>query len=95
VNEKDFYQRLLGVEAPWKVTAVELDLEHQRVEVEVSCEAVEWVDEAGKRAHIHGYEERRWRHLDTCQCKTWVKAKVPKLCLKRAIGVWAGLDNGG
>jgi transposase len=79
VNEKDFYQRLLGVEAPWKVTGVELDLEHQRVEVEVSCEAVEWVDEAGKRAHLHGYEERRWRHLDTCQCKTWVKAKVPRV----------------
>ena len=57
MNEKDFYQRLLGVEAPWKVTGVELDLEHQRVEVEVSCEAVEWVDEAGKRAHIHGYQQ--------------------------------------
>ena len=79
MNEKDFYQRLLGVEAPWKVTGVELDLEHQRVEVEVSCELVEWVDEAGRRAHIHGYEERRWRHLDTCQCKTWVKAKVPRV----------------
>jgi transposase len=79
VNEKDFYQRLLGVEAPWKVSGVELDLEHQRVEVEVSCEAVEWVDEAGKRAHLHGYEERRWRHLDTCQCKTWVKARVPRV----------------
>src|SRR5258708_2957621 len=78
VNEKDFYQRLLGVEAPWKVTGVELDLEHQRVEVEVSCEAVEWVDEAGKQAHIHGYEERRWGHLDTCQCKNWGKAKVPR-----------------
>jgi transposase len=58
---------------------VELDIEHQRVEVEVSCEAVEWVEEAGKRARIHGYEERRWRHLDTCQCKTWVKAKVPRV----------------
>lgn len=79
MNEKDFYQRLLGVEAPWKVTGVDLDLEHQRVEVEVSCELVEWVDEAGRRAHIHGYEERRWRHLDTCQCKTWVKAKVPRV----------------
>src|SRR5258708_8837068 len=79
VNEKDFYQRLLGVEDPWKVTGVELDLEHQRVEVEVSCEAVEWVDEAGKRAHIHGYEERWWRHLDTCKCKTWVKAKGPRV----------------
>jgi hypothetical protein len=73
VNEKDFYQRLLGVEAPWKVTGVELDLEHQRVEVEVSCEAVEWVDEAGKRAHIHGYEERRWRHLTPASVRPGLK----------------------
>jgi transposase len=79
VNEKEFYQRLLGVEAPWRVSGVELDLEHQRIEVAVSCERVEWVDEAGRRAHVHGYEERRWRHLDTCQCQTLVKAKVPRV----------------
>jgi hypothetical protein len=63
VNEKDFYQRLLGVEAPWKVSGVELDLEQQRIEVEVSCEKVEWVDEAGNPAHVLDYEERRWRAL--------------------------------
>jgi hypothetical protein len=28
---------LLGAEAPWKVMAVELDLECQRIEVEVGC----------------------------------------------------------
>ena len=79
MNEKEFYQRLLGVEAPWKVSGVELDLEHQRIEVEVSCERVEWRDEAGNRVHVHGYEERRWRHLDTCQCQTLIKAKVPRV----------------
>lgn len=79
MNEREFYQRLLGVEAPWKVSGVALDLEHQRIEVEVSCERVEWVDEAGNRAHVHGYEERRWRHLDTCQCQTLIKAKVPRV----------------
>src|SRR5258707_4316405 len=58
---------------------VELDLEHQRVEVEVSCEAVEWVDETGRRAHIRGCEARRWRNLATWQCKTWVRAKVARV----------------
>jgi transposase len=79
VNEKEFYQRLLGVEAPWKVIGVELDLERRRVKVEVSCEPVEWVNEAGERAHVHGYKERRWRHLDTCQCETFIRAKVPRV----------------
>ena len=50
-----------------------------RIEVEVSCERVEWVDEAGNRAHVRGYEERRWPHLDTCQCQTLIKAKVPRV----------------
>ena len=79
MNEKEFYQRLLGVEAPWKVIGVKLDLEQRRVEVEVSCEPAEWVNEAGERAHVHGYEERQWRHLDTCQCETLIRAKVPRV----------------
>lgn len=28
--------------------------------------------------HIHGYERRQWRHLDTCQYKTILQAEVPR-----------------
>jgi len=27
--------------------------------------------------HVHGWERRRWRHLDTQQFKTWITAEVP------------------
>ena len=30
-----------------------------------------------RRMHIHDYEERRWRHLDSCQFKTVIVARVP------------------
>jgi transposase len=29
--------------------------------------------------HVHGWEERTWRHLDTCQCRTLLTARVPRL----------------
>ncbi len=40
-----------------------------------------WGDpETGQdRAHIHGWVERSWRHLDTCQFETRIVAKVPRL----------------
>jgi transposase len=28
---------------------------------------------------VHGYEQREWRHLDTCQMRTLVRALVPRL----------------
>jgi transposase len=51
-----------------------------RVEVEVAVkEGTVWGVEDGIRAHVHGYERRQWRHLDTMQCETVVVAEVPRL----------------
>jgi transposase len=30
-----------------------------------------------KRMEVHDYEERRWRHLDSCQFKTVLVSRVP------------------
>jgi transposase len=40
-----------------------------------------WEDptDAIKRAHINGWRERQWRHLDTCQFETVIKARIPQL----------------
>jgi transposase len=29
--------------------------------------------------HVHGYDTRRWRHLDTCQFKTVLESRVPRV----------------
>ena len=34
---------------------------------------------SGERLHIHGYEKRRWRHLDTMQFETVLVADVPRV----------------
>ena len=76
------YEQLLGLKSPWSVKSVELSLTEQRVVVEVVLKRGQlWVDptDSTKRAHINGWSERQWRHLDTCQFETLIKARVPQL----------------
>lgn len=75
------YEQLLGIEKPWKVATVKMDIEGQKIEVEVICEEkAVWADpDSGKRAHIHSWEKRSWRHLNTCQFATVITAEVPRI----------------
>lgn len=80
---KEFYAQSLGIQPPWRVTEVSIVPETRAVEVRVECDpGTLWVDpETGGRATVHGWRERRWRHLDTCDFETWVIAKVPRIKL--------------
>lgn len=80
---KEFYAQSLGIQPPWRVSEVAIIPETRTVEVRVACdEGIVWGDpDTGQRATIHGWRERRWRHLDTCDFETWVIAKVPRLKL--------------
>ena len=76
------YEHLLGLKTPWSVKSVDLSLADQRVVVEVVLKTGQvWTDptDSTKRAHINGWTERQWRHLDTCQFETLIKARVPQL----------------
>jgi len=76
------YEHLLGLKTPWSVKSVDLSLADQRVVVEVVLKTGQvWTDPTDntKRAHINGWTERQWRHLDTCQFETLIKARVPQL----------------
>ena len=81
---KSFYAQSLGISAPWRVTDVVFDGDHKVVTVFVECASgVAWVDpETGERAEIKDWQDRTWRHLDTCQFQTIVTARVPRLVLK-------------
>lgn len=80
MQDTQLYQQLLGLVRPWHVTRVSLKREERSIEVEVACDEEVWAcPECGQRAHIHGYEKRRWRHLDSCQFKTILVADVPRV----------------
>ena len=78
MTESKFYSELLGLEMPWEVESVELDKQAMEVLVKVRCKQSVWVcPDTRERVHIHEWNTRRWRHLDTCQFRTVIEAKVP------------------
>ena len=82
MKDTALYEHLLGLKTPWSVKSVDLSLADQRVVVEVVLKTGQvWTDptDSTKRAHINGWTERQWRHLDTCQFETLIKARVPQL----------------
>jgi len=82
MKDTALYEHLLGLKTPWSVKSVDLSLADQRVIVEVVLKTGQvWTDptDSTKRAHINGWTERQWRHLDTCQFETLIKARVPQL----------------
>ena len=94
---KDHYRLLLGLDSNWEVLDVELDLEASRVEIglqhgggRVKC------PECGGACSIADHAPaRQWRHLDTMQFETILRARVPrsrcKACGVKTTAVpWAG-----
>jgi len=80
MKDTEFFQRALELRDPWRVTEVQMDVANRKVEVVIECQETAWGDPAtGGRAHLHGYEERRWRHLDTMQFETVLRANVPRV----------------
>ncbi|MEO5510366.1 MAG: ISL3 family transposase [Longimicrobiales bacterium] len=82
MDDKSLYQTVLGLQHPWRVESVDLQLTEEQVLVRVGlapdgvlhcpvCDAV-----------CAGYDqadERRWRHLDTCQYHTILVSQIPRV----------------
>jgi len=80
MQDQEFFEKVLGLETPWQVKSVDLDPAVTSVEVVVECRPNHvWTSAEGQRLHVHGWEERRWRHLDTMQLETVLVARVPRL----------------
>ena len=81
MEDTRLYAMLLGIDFPWRISKVQVDMASERIDV--------WVEEAaGARfscavcqqatpVYDHA-SEQVWRHLDTCQCRTYVHAGLPR-----------------
>lgn len=82
MQDKELYQYILGLESPWSVAEVKLDMENQRIEVHVEhpegtkfcCSQCDQVLPCYDHA-----AQRQWRHLDSCQFRTILVAAVPRV----------------
>ena len=80
MHDKELYSKILGIEAPWKVTDIELDQREREVRVHLANEESRpSCPECGKSCPGYDSRRRRWRHLDTCQYRTILVADVPRI----------------
>jgi transposase len=81
MQDRELYRQILGIESPWYVDRVDLKLNHGEVHVYLEHKAnIEWTcPECEKPCKLFDHqEERQWRHLDTCQYRTVLHARVPR-----------------
>lgn len=82
MRDTDLYRQVLGLEKPWTVERVDLDVAGQRVDIWVEHEsATLWsCPQCGRELSCRDHaEERMWRHLDTCQFQTHLHARIPRV----------------
>ena len=82
LKDIELYQHLLGIPAPWTVEHVELHIKDGRVDVFATHPGgVEWpCPECGLKLTTFDHTaERVWRHLDSCQFKTYLHARPPRV----------------
>jgi transposase len=75
------YALLLGIGSPWEVKTVDLSLAAKKVEIELGWQwgAAAKCPECGRECSIHDCApERTWRHLDTMQFTTLIRARTPR-----------------
>jgi transposase len=82
MRDIELYRHLLGIESPWTVTRVELNVPDQCVDVWAGHEErAPWsCPECGTDSPVYDHaEERVWRHLDSCQFRTLLHARPPRV----------------
>lgn len=75
------YSKLVGIESPWTVKSVDLNIEEHKVDIEVFYDPGEQVEcpTCGEKCPRKDHTEKRtWRHLDTMQFQTLLHARIPR-----------------
>jgi len=82
MKDPDLYSHILGLTNPWFVDAVELNTAEGRVDIYVEHgPGVSWSClDCGRELTCRDHDEPRvWRHMDTCQFKTFLHARIPRV----------------
>lgn len=79
MRNREFQEKLLGIERPWFVDYVTVDREREIVETFVAYDGEAACPICGQSAGKHDHRERRWRHLDIYEFEAFVIAQVPRV----------------
>ena len=80
MRDKDLYAQILGLQHPWSVREVALNLDQGEVIIHVHHDPLVPLICPECSSVVPGYDtrKRRWRHLDTCQYRTILAAEIPR-----------------
>ena len=95
------YQRLPGLEEPWTVSSLVEDIPRQRVDLQLShAPGTRFAcPHCRQECTVHDQApERRWRHLDALQFKTYLTTRPPRIrCPEHGVVSvslpWAGFSS--
>lgn len=82
MDSTELYRQLLGVTSPWTVEKVEMSVHEVRVDVYLThADGARFTcPECGLERSVYDHaEERQWRHLDSCQFRTLLHARAPRI----------------
>jgi transposase len=96
VQDAKLFETILGVQAPWHISRVDLDTTGERVDLWAEhTVGVRWrCPDCDTELPGHDHADQRvWRHLDTCQFQTFLRARIPRVdCLSAVISNRVNLD---
>lgn len=81
MQDKQLYEKLLGLKAPWIVSDVDLRMMESKVTVKLAHDpsAKFPCPVCGFECPVYDHRPRQWRHLDTCGFVTMIEAFVPRI----------------
>jgi transposase len=81
MEDKELYQKLLGIKQPWSVSDVALKVAEGKVTVTLKhIEGVKFsCPICGNKGPVYDHRKRQWRHLDSCGFVTLIEAEVPRI----------------
>lgn len=81
---EEHYKQLLGINSPWEISIVDLNIEKHRVDIVIEYTSDKgFCPECGICCRKHDdRQERTWRHLDTMQFATNLHCQLPRVRCK-------------
>ncbi|MEN9401857.1 MAG: hypothetical protein RL091_560 [Verrucomicrobiota bacterium] len=82
MDSTTLYQHILGLRSPWTVSRVDMQMAREEIHVYVEhgADSRFCCPECKRELSVYDHTpERTWRHLDTCQLKTFLHARAPRV----------------
>lgn len=82
MQASELYSQILGIDIPWFISNIELDERLAQITVVLSHgkESKFPCSCCGELSSLYDHSKARtWRHLDTCQYSTYLRASVPRV----------------